>query len=92
VTSATLPASALSLVVFTVAFSLWFPGDMDREESAAAHRQVLRPRCDVTRAASEDSTAAWPNRRSWLSRFARNANGPTARSPGIIRSSVLKVN
>src|SRR6266446_5772045 len=52
---------------------------MDRQESAAAHRQVLRLRRAVVRAAAEDFTAAWPSRQSWLSRFAQKANGPAAR-------------
>ena len=41
---------------------------------------------------AEDFTAAWPSRRSWLLRLAEKVNDPAARSRGIIRSSVLKVN
>jgi hypothetical protein len=87
-----LPASGLSRVVFTGASSLCFPGRMDRQGSAAAHRQVLRLRRDALRTAAEDFTAAWPGRRSWLSRLAQKANGPAARSSEIIRTAVLDVN
>jgi hypothetical protein len=51
-----------------------------------------RLRRDAVRAAAEDFTAAWPSRRSWLSRLAQMANGPAARSLGIIRTTVLNVN
>src|SRR5260370_22133838 len=55
---------------------------MDRQEAAAVDRQLLRRRREVVRAAAEDFTAAWPSRRSWLSRFAQKTNGPAARSFG----------
>jgi hypothetical protein len=53
---------------------------------------VLRLRRDIVRAAAEDFTAQWPSRPTWPSRFAQKANGSTARSSAIIRSSVLEVN
>ena len=64
VTSATLPPSGLSRVVFTGASSLCSSGGTDRQESAAAHRQVLRLRRDVVRTAAEDFTAADPGCRA----------------------------
>src|ERR1700730_11376313 len=50
VTSATLPASGLSRVVFTGASQLCFPGGMDRQDSAAA--PLARPVITVSGAAS----------------------------------------
>src|SRR5262249_29142151 len=50
VTSATLPASGLSRVVFISVSSLCFPGGMDRQESAAA--PLAHPMITVSGAAS----------------------------------------